>query len=75
MEKKNTLYRFKPEIQRTGFVKIFGSKIQGFFRIFFFQNNNLLFQTQGYQIGVQYRPLKRQNQSLFQDALQTYGQD
>ena len=39
----------------TWFVQIFGSKIQNFFHTFF-QNNNLFFQTQGYQIGDQYRP-------------------
>ena len=39
----------------TWLVQIFGSKIRDFFQTFF-QNNNLFFQTQGYQIGDQYRP-------------------
>ena len=33
----------------TGFVQIFGFKIQDFFQTFF-HNNNFFFQTQGYQI-------------------------
>ena len=36
----------------TGFVQIFGSKIQDVFQTFF-QNNYFFFQTQGYQIGDQ----------------------
>ena len=36
----------------SGFVQIFGSKIQDFFQTFF-QNNYFFFQTQGYQIGDQ----------------------
>ena len=40
---------------RTGFVRIFGSRIEDFYQTFF-QNNNFLLQTQGYQIGDQYRP-------------------
>ena len=43
----------------TGFAHIFGSKIQVFF------------QTQGYQKGEQ-ETLKRQEQSVMNDALQTY---
>ena len=38
-----------PEL-KTGFVQIFGSKIQDFFHPLF-QKNNLYLQTQGYQIG------------------------
>ena len=36
----------------TGFVQIFGSKIQDVFQTFF-QSNYFFFQTQGYQIGDQ----------------------
>ena len=36
----------------TGFVQIFGSKIQDVFQTIF-QNNYFFFQTQGYQIGDQ----------------------
>ena len=36
----------------------------------FFQNNNFFFQTQGYRIGDQYIPLKKQEQSIFHDALE-----
>ena len=38
----------------TGFVQIFGFKIQDFFQTFF-HNNNFFFQTQGYQICDQSR--------------------
>ena len=38
----------------TGFVQIFGFKIQNFFQTFF-HNNNFCFQTQGYQICDQLR--------------------
>ena len=41
--------------QHTGFVQIFGSKIQDFFQTFF-QNNHLFLHNQGYQIGHQKRP-------------------
>ena len=41
--------------QVTGFVQIFGSKIQDFFQTFF-QNNNFFFQAQDYQMGIWYRP-------------------
>lgn len=34
----------------TGFIQIFGTKIQDFFP-YFFPNNNFFFQTEGYQIG------------------------
>ena len=37
----------------------------------FFQNNNFFFQTQGYQIGER-ETLKKQEQSVINDALQTY---
>ena len=40
----------------------------------FFQNNNFFLQTQGYQIGEQ-ETLKRQEQSVMNDALQTYRWD
>ena len=38
----------------------------------FFQSNNFIFQTHGYQIHV---GEKTQEQSFFHDALQTYWQD
>ena len=37
----------------TGFVQIFGSKIQDLFQTFFWQNNNFFFQTQGYLLSDQ----------------------
>ena len=48
----------------SGFLQIFGSKIQDCFQTFF-QNNNFFSQTQGYQTGDQNRPLKTQEQSSF----------
>ena len=45
----------------TGFIQIFGSKIQDLFQTFF-QNNKFFFQTHDYQMGDQYRPLKMQKQ-------------
>ena len=38
---------------------------------FFLQNNNFFFQTQGYLLGDQ----QRRMESLFHEALQTYGRD
>ena len=59
----------------TGFVQIFGSKIQDLFWDFF-QNNNFFFHTQNYQIGDQWRPLKNEGKKcIFHDALQTYKWD
>ena len=41
-----------------------------------FQNNDLVFQTQGYHVGDLERLKKKtQAQSFFHDALQTYGQN
>ena len=57
----------------TGYVQIFGSKIQDFFPDYF-QNNGLFSQTQGYQIIIWSKEtLKNAGTRLFfQDAMQTY---
>ena len=49
----------------TGFIQIFGSKNSRLFPDFF-QENNFFFQTQGYQTGDQYRPLKKPETNPFQ---------
>ena len=58
-------------LRHTGFVQIFGSKIQDFFQTsfpkFFFPVSGL-----SNRCRDQYRPLKKQEQSFFHDALQTY---
>ena len=48
-------------------------KFETFSRLF--SKTIFLFQTQGYQIVHQYRLQKRQEQSFFHDALQTYGRN
>ena len=55
----------------SGFLQIFGSKIQECFHTFF-QNNNFFSQTQGYQTGDQNRPLKTQEQSSFRYPMFLY---
>ena len=57
-------------LRHTGLVQIFGSKIQDFFRLLsqiFFPDSGL-----SNRCRDQYRPLKKQEQSFFHDALQTY---
>ena len=47
-----TLWHGVASVTHSGFVQIFGSKIQDFFQTFF-QNNIFFSQTQNYQIGDQ----------------------
>ena len=48
----------------TGFLQIFGSKMQDLFPDFF-QNNNFFFHTHNYQMGDQQRPLKNEGKKHF----------